>query len=144
MDDWDEIFKGPHWNLLANGEWATANFKPWNYCLIVFIVYMWYIESCKMLFIWKKSRCSKNKNKKRGATSLKKKEKKRSNIGSCPQLPVILYLLIDISCTDHTNGYFTLFPLIGISCTHHINGYFTLFPLIGISGIDPVRIQEDH
>ena len=29
MDDWDEIFKGPHWNLLANGEWATANFKPW-------------------------------------------------------------------------------------------------------------------
>jgi hypothetical protein len=21
-------FKGPHWNLLANGEWATANFKP--------------------------------------------------------------------------------------------------------------------
>jgi hypothetical protein len=20
MDDWDEIFKGPHWNLLANGE----------------------------------------------------------------------------------------------------------------------------
>jgi hypothetical protein len=99
MDDWDEIFKGPHWNLLANGEWATANFKPWNYCLIVFIVYMWYIESCKMLFIWKKSRCSKNKNKKRGATSLKKKEKKRSNIGSCPQLPVILYfILIDITC----------------------------------------------
>jgi hypothetical protein len=29
VDDWDEIFKGPHWNLLANGEWATANFKPW-------------------------------------------------------------------------------------------------------------------
>ena len=28
MDDYNEILKGPHWNLLANGEWATANFKP--------------------------------------------------------------------------------------------------------------------
>ena len=28
MDDYDEIVKGPHWNLLAIGEWATANFKP--------------------------------------------------------------------------------------------------------------------
>jgi hypothetical protein len=29
VDDRDEIVKGPHWNLLANGDWATANFKPW-------------------------------------------------------------------------------------------------------------------
>jgi hypothetical protein len=28
VDDYNEIFKGPHWNLLANGKWATANFKP--------------------------------------------------------------------------------------------------------------------
>ena len=33
MDDWDENFKGPHWNLLANGEWATANFKPCISCV---------------------------------------------------------------------------------------------------------------
>jgi hypothetical protein len=25
-----------------------------------------------------------------------------------------------------------LLPLIGISCSDHTNGYFTLFPLIGI------------
>ena len=39
MDDWDEIFNGPHWNLLANGEWATANFKP---CMLVLWMFLWY------------------------------------------------------------------------------------------------------
>ena len=34
-----------------------------NYCLLVFIVYViqWYIESCKMLFTWKKNRCSRKR-----------------------------------------------------------------------------------
>jgi hypothetical protein len=109
MDDWDEIFKGPHWNLLANGEWATANFKPWNYCLIVFIVYMWYIESCKMLFIWKKSRCSKNKNKKRGATSLKKKRKKKEQhrVLSTITCDLIFYL-----------NWYNMFTFVNIN--HHV------------------------
>ena len=39
-----------------------------------------------------------------------------------------LFPLISVSCTDHTNGYFTLFPLIGISCTDHTNSYLTMFP----------------
>ena len=39
-----------------------------------------------------------------------------------------LFPLIGISCTDHTNGYFTLFPLIGISCIDHTNGYFSIVP----------------
>jgi hypothetical protein len=28
-----------------------------------------------------------------------------------------LFLLVGISCTDHSNGYCALFHLIGISCT---------------------------
>jgi len=37
VNDWDEIFKGPHWNLLANGECVIANFKPcrWFWFLLM-------------------------------------------------------------------------------------------------------------
>jgi hypothetical protein len=45
VDDWDEIFKGPHWNLLANGEWATANFKP---CSAISPNYHDYIIPCSL------------------------------------------------------------------------------------------------
>ena len=44
-------------------------------CIYCIYVIQWYIESCKMLYIWKK-------------VDVKKKEKKGSNIGSCPQVPV--------------------------------------------------------
>ena len=49
MDDWDEIFKGPHWNLLANGQWATANFKPW--CCIGYIAPLAGFELTTLLVI---------------------------------------------------------------------------------------------
>ena len=55
-----------------------------NYCLIVFIVYMPYIESCKMLSTWKKIDIKK----KRGRGN------QRYHIGSCPQVPVFIVSML--------------------------------------------------
>ena len=63
-------------------------------CIYCIYVIQWYIESCKMLFIWKKVDLKKKKTPK----------KPKSNMGSCPQVLVVKMTRLHIGKSVHRMG----------------------------------------